>query len=82
MKNWGDYMSHENIIHAWKDENFREGLDEVERSLLPDNPAGYFELTDADLGGATGGQSKQPSTAYKECGTGILTVFGNCTYDP
>jgi mersacidin/lichenicidin family type 2 lantibiotic len=82
MKNWGDYMSHENIIRAWKDRNFRDGLGEVERSLLPENPAGICELTDAQLGGAAGGQSKPPTTSREDCGTGISTIFVNCPYDP
>jgi mersacidin/lichenicidin family type 2 lantibiotic len=49
-------MSHKNIIRAWKDENFRNNLSEKERALLPQNPAGLVELTDADLGAATGGR--------------------------
>lgn len=48
-------MSHENIIRAWKDEDFRNSLSEEERSLLPENPSGLIELTDAELNGAVGG---------------------------
>ena len=75
-------MSHENIIRAWKDASFRDGLSETERSLLPSHPSGVFELTDADLDGATGGQSKPSMTAYEECGTGISTILIKCPYDP
>lgn len=49
-------MSNENIIRAWKDADFRNSLSEKERSLLPENPAGLIELTDADLNGAVGGR--------------------------
>jgi mersacidin/lichenicidin family type 2 lantibiotic len=48
-------MSHENIIRTWKDENFRNSLSEKERALLPENPAGLVELTDAELNAAAGG---------------------------
>lgn len=48
-------MSDENIIRAWKDENFRNSLGEKERTLLPENPAGLVELSDAELGAAAGG---------------------------
>ena len=34
------------VIRAWKDEEYRLGLSEVE---LPENPAGLVELADADL---------------------------------
>jgi mersacidin/lichenicidin family type 2 lantibiotic len=47
-------MSHENIIRAWKDESFRNGLGAAERSLLPAHPAGLVELTNADLSGVGG----------------------------
>jgi mersacidin/lichenicidin family type 2 lantibiotic len=44
-----------NIIRAWKDETYRRGLGAAQRALLPDNPAGLIELTDADLGAILGG---------------------------
>lgn len=50
-------MSHEHIIRAWKDEDFRNSLSDAERSLLPEHPAGLVELTDTELravGGMTG----------------------------
>ncbi|NJK52945.1 MAG: mersacidin/lichenicidin family type 2 lantibiotic [Leptolyngbyaceae cyanobacterium SU_3_3] len=49
-------MSHENIIRAWKDASFRDGLSETERSLLPEHPAGTIELTDTQLESAAGGK--------------------------
>lgn len=48
-------MSHENIIRAWKDENFRNSLSDKERALLPEHPAGLVELADSQLENAAGG---------------------------
>ncbi len=53
-------MSQQDIIKAWKDEDYRSGLSEEARAALPANPAGLLELTDEALddlmasGGATG----------------------------
>ncbi|WP_009630787.1 mersacidin/lichenicidin family type 2 lantibiotic [Synechocystis sp. PCC 7509] len=49
-------MSHENIIRAWKDEEFRNSLSEKERALLPENPVGLVELTNNELGNVSGGR--------------------------
>ena len=43
------------IIRAWKDEEYRLSLTEEQRALLPDNPAGLLELSDADLESVQGG---------------------------
>lgn len=50
-------MSHENIIRAWKDENFRNSLSEQERTSLPENPVGLVELTDTQLSVIAGGRA-------------------------
>jgi mersacidin/lichenicidin family type 2 lantibiotic len=46
------------VIRAWKDEDYRAGLTDAERALLPPNPAGLIELDDEEmkavLGGGTG----------------------------
>jgi len=55
------------IVRAWKDESYRQGLSNEERNMLPANPAGDLELTDAELESAFGGQSAQrPVTVVKE----------------
>jgi mersacidin/lichenicidin family type 2 lantibiotic len=51
-------MSKQNIIRAWKDEAYRRSLSEAERALLPANPAGLIELTDAELGSIDGGRAQ------------------------
>jgi len=42
-------MSNIDVIRAWKDEEYRLGLSEAERALLPAHPAGAVEISDADL---------------------------------
>ena len=41
------------IARAWKDEEYRQSLDEEQISLLPANPVG--ELTEAELESVSGG---------------------------
>lgn len=48
-------MSHQDIIRAWKDREYRSSLSEVERALLPENPAGLIDLTDTELDAIAGG---------------------------
>ena len=48
-------MKTNNIVRAWKDEDYRLGLSESERALVPQNPAGMVELSDKDLRKVTGG---------------------------
>ena len=49
-------MTHETIIKAWKDPEYRSSLTAEERAVLPANPAGLLELDDADLAQVTGGK--------------------------
>jgi mersacidin/lichenicidin family type 2 lantibiotic len=48
-------MSRIDVIRAWKDEAFRQSLSEAERALLPQNPAGPVELTEAEAAAVEGG---------------------------
>ena len=48
-------MSVENIIRAWKDEDFRHSLSAAERARLAEHPAGLIDLTAAELDALTGG---------------------------
>lgn len=70
-------MLQENIIRAWKDSEFRNSLNEQERALLPENPAGIIEMTDYQLSGAAGGKN---STYDEICYSGIIacTLPINC----
>ncbi len=47
-------MSQLDVIRAWKDEDYRLGLSESDRALLPENPAGLIELADSELDMAGG----------------------------
>jgi len=48
-------MSKVDIIRAWKDEDYANSLTDVQRAMLPQNPAGLIELSDHDLSRAEGG---------------------------
>lgn len=69
-------MSNLDIIRAWKDEQYRLGLQEDEQSLLPANPAGSIELPDALLDAVAGGESDVSlhclDSVYNSC-------FSTCT---
>ena len=53
MKN--QTLSVNEIIRAWKDNNFRDSLSEEQRAQLPANPAGLVEIDDAQLLQVAGG---------------------------
>lgn len=48
-------MSRKNIIRAWKDPEYRASLSAAERAMLPENPAGLVEMTDAEMDSLDGG---------------------------
>lgn len=53
-----------NIVRAWKDATYRQSLSAEEQAMLPANPAGELELTDAELEnlfGASGHKEGKPS---------------------
>src|SRR5712672_3363855 len=54
-----------NLVRAWKDEAYRQSLSEEVQAVLPANPVGEIELTEAELealSGVCGGHSRfQPN---------------------
>jgi mersacidin/lichenicidin family type 2 lantibiotic len=42
-------VSNEDIIRAWKDEDYWENLDAEKRSQLPEHPAGIIELSQEEM---------------------------------
>ena len=50
-------MNINNIIRAWKDENYRLSLSAAEQAMLPENPVGALELSDAQLGAVSGAEA-------------------------
>ena len=82
-------MRKKDIIRAWKDEEFRHGLSEADRELLPQHPAGLMELSDVELGAVVGGTEVDPTNGVgtlgccswitHECGTSWRAyTFGCC----
>jgi mersacidin/lichenicidin family type 2 lantibiotic len=37
------------IVRAWKDDVYRQSLTAEEQAMLPENPIGEYELSDAEL---------------------------------
>jgi len=50
-------MSPNDIIRAWKDEEYLSSLSAAEQAGLPPDPAGAVELFDRDLGDVDGGST-------------------------
>jgi mersacidin/lichenicidin family type 2 lantibiotic len=62
------------VTRAWKDESYRESLSAEERSLLPENPAGEIELSEAELEAVYGGTGGQGGPAISTNGYCTLVV--------
>jgi mersacidin/lichenicidin family type 2 lantibiotic len=74
-------MSHQHIIRAWKDPEYRLSLNEAEQALLPPHPAGRIELTDADLDHVAGGRinlNNPPTVLIQACK--ILSLGPTCIH--
>jgi mersacidin/lichenicidin family type 2 lantibiotic len=61
-------MSNQDIIRAWKDEDYRLSLSEAERALLPEHPAGLIELAGAEMDGVGGGGFTSVTDEAGSCG--------------
>ena len=68
-------MSNQDIIRAWKDEDYRLSLSEAERALLPEHPAGLIELTGDEIDGG-GGTTLNPTIVAVNCP--VHTVSPGC----
>ena len=53
-----------NIVRAWKDAAYRESLSAQEQAMLPENPAGGLELTDAELEAVYGAGGEEEEGAH------------------
>jgi mersacidin/lichenicidin family type 2 lantibiotic len=72
-------MKNTDVIRAWKDREYRLGLSKADQALLPEHPVGLVELTDAELGGASGGfWSIIGGLSIARCGVSVVNV---CTVD-
>ena len=68
-------MKPDEIIRAWKDEEYRLNLSDAERDMLPENPAGAIELSDEDLGDVNGGTTTLPCIAL---GSAAISCYPAC----
>jgi mersacidin/lichenicidin family type 2 lantibiotic len=68
-------MSNEDIIRAWKDEDYCDSLSEEQRSQLPENPAGIAELSDQEMEIIAGGMINLSRVTACDCEPSIR---GNC----
>ena len=76
------------IARAWKDEAYRQSLSSEELAMLPESPAGEFELTEAEMEAVLGGHSVSGSYDCQShallclnsvvCGT--VAVLGQCSF--
>jgi len=68
-------MSHEQIIRAWKDSDYRNSLSAEELALLPANPAGE-SLTEDELNSVVGGRHRRDGGNNP---TVSFIALGNCS---
>jgi mersacidin/lichenicidin family type 2 lantibiotic len=57
-------MSRADVIRAWTDPEYREGLSEAQRAKLPAHPAGWIELGDDELDAVAGGSCPVTRNPY------------------
>lgn len=62
-------MNTEHIINAWRDEEYRESLDDEQRAALPESPVGPIDLSEDELEEVDGGSN----TVVLTIATEILT---------
>ena len=65
------------VVRAWKDPGYRAGLGAGEFALIPPNPAGVVDLSDAQLRGATG-LAAAPVTTNVTCTMYTFNRFRCC----
>jgi mersacidin/lichenicidin family type 2 lantibiotic len=58
-------VSNKKIVQAWKSEEFRNSLSAAEQSMLPENPAGFIELSCDELVAVNG--SAGPTATSVPC---------------
>ncbi len=55
------------IIRAWKDEDYRLGLDAQQWAMVPDHPAGDIELLEVELEDASTSAATNGTMIYTGC---------------
>jgi mersacidin/lichenicidin family type 2 lantibiotic len=69
-------MSKADIVRAWKDPRYRQGLSNAELAALPENPAGKIELSDEELDGS----DMLVATTYATCTCTTATQQITCPF--
>ena len=49
MCSTGELVAQIDVVRAWKDDEYRAGLNDAQRAVIPAAPVGIVELKDADL---------------------------------
>ena len=57
-------MKKQDVVKAWRNEEFARELTPAQRAELPQNPAGPLGLSDEDLRAVTGGWTACPTALY------------------
>lgn len=55
-------MNIEHSVNAWRDEEYRDGLDANIQTELLENPIGEIDLSDLELADVDGGQNPESAT--------------------
>jgi mersacidin/lichenicidin family type 2 lantibiotic len=80
-------MLPQEIIHAWKDKEYRLRMSESDRAKLPSHPSGTIALENDEIGGVAGGVNLESTipvltfgccTFIIICGTQPLDTYGCC----
>lgn len=64
-------MSADEIIKAWKDEEFRLKMSGEDLESIPPNPAGLVELTDEALDELIAGSLAEDSCCWSSCNSTV-----------
>jgi len=71
-------MSHDQMIRAWKDVEYRRSLSEQERAQIPAHPAGVINLSDSDLERAAGGELPASYDTWCSLGYRCVSKLNSC----
>ena len=71
-------MSVEMTIRAWKDEEYRQSLSPEERAQLEESPAGFMQVTDAEMAATDGGWTFVIPVSLRVCGPIVKYTVSSC----
>ena len=65
-------MSKDQIIRAWKDQEYRNSLSPAQQARIPENPAGLIDLSDEEMQAAFGGADVDPGQGPYPLNTWVI----------